>query len=108
MVKGFQPRKNSTARTGPVLHLLKCAKEGVASNYNLGVIFGRISFLVYHKESKPLFAGAIATMIHEYIKTDISSTYEGTEVIESNLLDKDMLVCMNILRFWAPNVYMYN
>ena len=28
LVKGFLPRKNSTACTGPVLHLLKCAKEG--------------------------------------------------------------------------------
>ena len=41
LVKGFLPRKNSTACIGPVLHLLKCAKEGVASRYNLGVMLAR-------------------------------------------------------------------
>ena len=36
LVKGFLPRKNSTACTGPIIHLLNCAKEGVASHYSLG------------------------------------------------------------------------
>ena len=30
LVRGFLARDNSTACTGPVLHLLKCAKEGRA------------------------------------------------------------------------------
>ena len=108
LVKGFLPRKNSTACTGPVLHLLKCAKEGVASNYNLGVMLARtLSYSVFHNESKPLFAGAIATMIHDYIKTEINSTYGGTEVPGSNLLDLEMLLRMKILLPWGDNFYLY-
>ena len=36
-------------------------------------------------------------MIHEYIKTEINSTYGGTEVRGSNVLDLDVVVRMNIL-----------
>ncbi len=37
-------------------------------------------------------------MIHEYVKTEIKSTYGGTEVLGSNLLDLEMVVRMNILQ----------
>jgi len=57
LVKGFLPRKNSTACTGPIIHLLKYAKEEVASHYNLGVMLARsLSYSVNHNESKPLYA----------------------------------------------------
>ena len=46
-------------------------------------------------------------MILEYIKTEIKSTYGGTEVLGSNLLDLDMVVRMNILLNWGNGIYLY-
>ena len=47
-------------------------------------------------------------MIYEYIKEEIKSNCVGTEVLESNLIDKDMLIRMGILQEWGPNIFMYN
>jgi hypothetical protein len=49
LARGFLARDNSTAYTAPILHLLKCAKEGIASTYNLGVMLARtLSYSVAH------------------------------------------------------------
>ena len=67
-----------------------------------------LSFAVSNNEGAPLFAGVIATMIYEYIK-DVVEFYDiGTEVRESNLIDKDKLIRMGILKPWGPGIYMYN
>ena len=47
-------------------------------------------------------------MIYEYIKDVIGSDYIGTEVRESNLIDKVMLLRMEILKPWGPDIYLYN
>jgi hypothetical protein len=52
--------------------LIECAKEGTFPDYNLGAILGRtLSYVVAHNYSKPIYAGAIATMIYEHIKTQM-------------------------------------
>jgi hypothetical protein len=69
LVRGFLARKNTTTCTGPIIYLLRCAKEGTFPDYNMGVILVRtLSYVVAHNDSKHLYAGAIATMIYEHIK----------------------------------------
>jgi hypothetical protein len=71
---------------------------GTYSIFNLGVILARtLSSDVCHNESKPLFAGAIATMVYEQIKEQQKFWNIGTEIVESNLLDAPMLITMDIL-----------
>jgi hypothetical protein len=108
LVRGFLARKNSTACTGPVIYLLKCAKEGRAPDYNLGVILARtLSYAVKHNLGKPLFAGAIATMVYEHIKDEIKFSNKGTKILETNLLDFSMLIKMQIVRKWPSGIFMY-
>jgi hypothetical protein len=88
LVREFLTRKNTTACTGPIIYLLRCAKEGTFPDYNLGVIIARtLSYVVSHNDSKPLYAGAIAILNNEHIKNERKFKYKGTEILESNLLD---------------------
>jgi hypothetical protein len=41
LFRGFLARKNTTACTGPIIYLLRCAKEGTYPDYNLGAILAR-------------------------------------------------------------------
>ena len=108
LVRGFLARKNTTACTGPVIYLLRCAKEVTYPDYNLGVILARtLSYAVSHNESKPLYAGAIATMVYEHIKTERKFKNIGTEILESNLLDFTLLLNMEIIRMWNNDFVMY-
>jgi hypothetical protein len=102
LVRGFLARKNTTACTGPIIYLLRCAKDGTHPNFKLGVIISRtLSYAVCHNESKPTYAGAIAAMVYEHIKEERRFRNIGTEVLESNLLDSEMLLKMKILvRVW--------
>jgi hypothetical protein len=68
LVRGFLARKNTTPCTGPTIYLLRCATEGRYPDYNLGVIIARtLSYAVAHNDTKPLFVGAIATLIYKHI-----------------------------------------
>ena len=108
LVRGFLARKNTTACTGPIIYLLRCAKDGTYSNHNLGVILGRtLSYDVSHNESKPLYVGVIATMVYEHIKEERRFRNIGTEVLDSNLLDSEMLLKMDIIRMWNNDFWMY-
>jgi hypothetical protein len=98
LVRGFLARKNTTPCTGPIIHLLRCAKEGIYGKYNLGVILARtFSYVVAHNECKPLYARFIATMVYAYIKEERKIGSLGTEILESNLLDFNKLLKMGIL-----------
>jgi hypothetical protein len=88
---------------------LRCAKKGTYPDFNLGVILARsLSYVVAHNESKPIYSGAISTMVFEYIKEEKKLGEIGTEILESNLLDFDMLFKMGILvRAWDNNFVKY-
>jgi hypothetical protein len=45
LARGFLARDNSTSCTAPILHLLRCAKERVDPEYNLGVMLARMLLL---------------------------------------------------------------
>lgn len=109
LLRGFLARKNTTACTCPVIYLLRCAKNGTYPDFNLGVILARtLSYVVAHNESKPLYAGAIATMVYERIKEEMIFEDIGTEILESNLLDYAKLVKMDILvRVWYTDFWKY-
>jgi hypothetical protein len=67
-----------------------------------------MSYVVSHNESKPLYTGAIATMVYEDIKEERRFENIGTKILESNLLDSTMLVKMDILiRVWNNDFWMY-
>jgi hypothetical protein len=67
-----------------------------------------MSYVVSHNESKPLYTGAIATMVYEDIKEERRFENIGTKISESNLLDSTMLVKMDILiRVWNNDFCMY-
>jgi hypothetical protein len=109
LVRGFLDRKNVTACTYHVVYLLRCARNGTYPAFNLGVIFARtLSYVVYHNETKPIYAGAIATMVYEHIREERGFNNIGTEILESNLLDSTMLVRMDILvRVWNSDFWKY-
>jgi hypothetical protein len=87
---------------------LRNAKDGTYPDYNVGVILARIlSYDVSYNESKPLYAGSIATMVYEHIKKERKFRNIGTEVLVSNLLDFDMLLNMDIIRMWNDDFVMY-
>jgi hypothetical protein len=89
LARGFLARDNSSACTLPIVYLLKCAKEGRSCDYNLGVIISRtLHFALRNNEhGTPVFAGAIATLVYEHIKTKRHFPKDmGTVVEESNLL----------------------
>jgi hypothetical protein len=66
LVRRFLAINNVTTCTGPIVYLLRCARNGVFPIFNVGVILVRgLSYVVCHSESKPLFVGAIATMVYE-------------------------------------------
>jgi hypothetical protein len=109
LLEDFQQEKNTNACTGPISYLLRCAKKGTYPDFNLGVILARsLSYVVAHNESKPIYSGAISTMVFEYIKEEKKLGEIGTEILESNLLDFDMLFKMGILvRAWENNFVKY-
>jgi hypothetical protein len=109
LVRGFLAGKNVTSCTGHVVYLLRCARNGTYPAFNLGVILARIlSYVVCHNESKPLFAGVIATMVYEHIREEQRFRNIGTEIVESNLLDAKMLISMDILvGSWWIDFYKY-
>lgn len=112
LCRGFLARKNSTGCTGPIIYLLRCAKEGVDPEYNLGVIIARtLSYAVKHNETKPLHCGAIATLVYEYLKHEKNFEYMGNPVPGPVLLDTSMLLRMGILREYGTHMmyqYMVN
>jgi hypothetical protein len=75
----------------------------------LGVILGRsLSYGVCHNEYKPLFAGAITTMVYENIGVERRFRNISTAIVESNLLDAKMLIRMDILVGpWWIDFYKY-
>jgi hypothetical protein len=74
----------------------------------LGVIVARtLSYFVSHNESKPIYAGDIATMFYDHIKEESKFKNVETEILESNLLDPTLLLNMEILRMWNNDFVMY-
>jgi hypothetical protein len=109
LARGFLARDNSLACTSPIVYLLKCAKEGRSCEYNLGVILARtLHFAVRNNEhGTPIFAGLIATLVYEHIKTERHFPKDmGTVVEESNLLNTDLLQCMDMM-IWHRNGFLY-
>jgi hypothetical protein len=109
LVRGFLVRNNVTTCTEPIVYLFRCARTGDYPTFNLAVIFARsLSYVVCHNESKPLFAGVIATMVYEHIREEQRFRNIGTEIVESNLLDAKMLISMDILvGSWWIDFYKY-
>ena len=91
LARGFLARDNNSACTGPMVYLLKCAKENTTCEYNLGVILARTLHLAVRRnmtDTTPIYAGAIATLIYEHIKEERGfDNNMGRRVEESNLLD---------------------
>ena len=91
LARGFLARDNSSACTGPMIYLLKCAKENIPCEYNLGVILARSLHLAVRRNNTdytPIYAGAIATLVYEHIKEERGfDNNMGSLVRESNLLD---------------------
>ena len=90
------------ACTGPMIYLLKCAMENTTPVYNLGTILARTFHLAMSRngtDNTPLYGGAIATLIHEYIMTERDFNDNlGTMVNESRLLDFGLLFRMDMSR----------
>jgi hypothetical protein len=110
--RGFLARDNSAACTGPILNLLKCSKEGGTPIYNLGVMLARtLSYSVAHNyHDTPLTCGAIATMVHKFIKVDMNlNSYLGKRVEKTIMLDVNVLTNMGILFTYTTgsNYYQY-
>jgi hypothetical protein len=81
LVRGFLARRNETACTCLVVYLLRCARNGTYPAFNLGVILARsLCYVFYHNESKPLYAGTIATMVYEHIREERGFNNNGTEI----------------------------
>jgi hypothetical protein len=109
LARGFLATDNSSACTSPIVYLLKCAKEGKSCEYNLGVILARtLHFAVRNNEhGTPIFASAIATLVYEHIKTERQFPKDmGTVIEESNLLNTDLLQCMDMM-IWHRNGFLY-
>ena len=100
LARGFLARDNSSACTGPMIYLLKCAKENTPCEYNLGVILARtLHFAVSRNntDETPIYAGAIATLVYEHIKNERGfGDNMGTRVEESKLLDFTLLSRMEM------------
>jgi hypothetical protein len=83
-------------------------KGGNISDYNLGVILSRtLSYVVAHNDYKPLYAGAIATMIYEHIETERKFKNKETKILESNLFDSTLLLKMGVIRMWNNDIVTY-
>jgi hypothetical protein len=81
LVRGFLDRKNVTACTGHVVYLLRCARNVTYPAFNLGEVLARtLSYVAHHNDSKPLYAGAIATMVYEHIRKEREFHKIGTEI----------------------------
>ena len=100
LARGFLARDNNSACTGPMVYLLKCAKENTPCEYNLGVILARsLNSAVSRNvtDQTPIYAGAIATLVYDYIKDERGyGDNMGTPVTESNLLDFTLTTRMGI------------
>lgn len=109
LCRGFLARKNATGCTGPIIYLLRCAIKGVKPEYNLGVILARtLNRVVKHNETKPLYCGAIATLVFEYLEKERNFKSMGTPVQGASLLDVSTLFRMGILKTYnSYTVYQY-
>jgi hypothetical protein len=111
LARGFLARDNNSACTGPMVYLLKCAKENTTCGYNLGVILARSLHTAVSRnitDQTPIYAGAIATLVYEYIKDERGyGDNMGTPVIESNLLDFALTTRMDISVMHGDH-YWYN
>ena len=96
LARGFLARDNTSACTGPIIYLLKCAKENKACEYNLGVILARSLHNAVSRnvsDGTPIYAGAIATLVYKYIKDERGyDDNMGTLVEKSTLLDFALIV----------------
>lgn len=102
LARGFLARDNTSACTGPMIYLLKCAMENTTPVYNLGTILARTLHLAVSRngtDNTPLYGGAIATLIHEYIMAERGFNDNlGTIVNEPRLLDFGLLFRMDMSR----------
>lgn len=102
LARGFLARDNTSACTGPMIYLLKCAKENTPSEYNLGAILARTLHLSVNRNDTnktPIYAGAIATLVFEHIKEERGfDDNMGTLVMESRLLDFNLTCRMDMSR----------
>ena len=65
---GASGTSSSVRCTGPIIYLLKCAKENKACEYNLGVILARSLHNAVSRnvsDGTPIYAGAIATLVYK-------------------------------------------
>ena len=111
--RGFLARDNTSSCTGPMVYLLKCAKEGTPCQYNLGVILARSLHLAVSRnitDDTPIFSGAIATLVYEHIKEERGFDDNiGTVVGGSNLLDFCLTSRMEMSeRYEDHYLYFYN
>ena len=94
-----------------MVYLLKCAKENTPCEYNLGVILARSLNTAVSRnitDQTPIYAGAIATLVYEYIKDERGyGDNMGTPVTESILLDFTLTTRMDISVLHG-NDYWYN
>ena len=112
LARGFLARDNNSACTGPMVYLLKCAKENTPCEYNLGVILARSLNTAVSRnitDQTPIYAGAIATMVYNYIKNERGyGDNMGTLVQESKLLDFALTTRMDISTlYWEHYLYNY-
>ena len=100
LARGFLARDNTSACTGPMVYLLKCAKENTPCEYNLGVILARSLHNVVRRNATdftPIYVGAIATLVFKYIKDERRYGDDmGTLVEKSKLLDFTLMTNMSM------------
>ena len=73
LARGFLARDNNSACTRPIVYLLRCAKENLPCEFNLGVILARslhTAVSINVTDATPIYAGAIATLVYNYIKDE--------------------------------------
>ena len=91
LARGFLARDNTSACTGPIVYLLKCAKEGTPCQFNLGVVLARTLHIAVRRnltDETPIYGGAIATLVYEHIKEERGfDNNMGRLITEAYLLD---------------------
>ena len=111
LARGFLARDNNSACTGPIVYLLRCAKENIPCEFNLGVILARSLRTAVSRnvtDKTPIYAGAIATLVFNYIKDERGyDDNMGTHLRESNLLDFVLTTRMDISTTYGDQ-YWYN
>ena len=108
---GFLARDNNSGCTGPIIYLLRCVKENIPCEFNLGVILARSLHTVVSRnftDKTPIYVGAIATLVFNYIEDERGCDDNmGTRVRESNLLDFVLTSLMDISTTYGDQ-YWYN